>query len=258
MPGMVGQNQNYPVQSTEKTLEIIRKLHEETGIRVTDLADRLDMNKSTVHNHLQTLDIHGFVTDTPDGYELSLRFLEIGGKRRRDMPLFKKSRSDLDDLANQSGEVANLLVEQGGKGVYIYRTMGEQAIELPAFIGMHTELHATSLGKAILAFLPEDRVDQILDHYGLPSETKNTVTDRSDLMDELEQVRADGVAYDDEEKLMGLRCVAAPITTPDQEVLGAISISAPTNRMKRERFKEEIPDLVRGTANVIELKFSTS
>lgn len=255
---MAKNNQNYPVQASEKTLEVMQALHKDGGVRVTDLAETLGMNKSTIHNHLKTMEMHGFVTETADGYDRSFKFLEIGGKLRKETPVFEKSRSDLDELANKSGEVANLLIEQGGKGVYVYRTMGEQAIELPAFVGMHTELHATSLGKAILANLPDDRVNQIIDRYGLPRETKNTITERDALLDELETVRSEGVAFDDEEKLMGLRCVAAPITTPEGAVLGAISISAPTNRMKSERFNTTIPDLVRGTANVIELKFSTS
>lgn len=254
----MAKNQNYPVRSSEKTLQIIHTLYEESGLRVTDIAEHLDMNKSTVHNHLRTLELQGFVTATGETYDLSFKFLEIGGKRRRNMALFEKSRSELDDLANKSGEVANLLIEEGGRGVYVYRTMGEQAIELPAFVGMHTDLHATSLGKAILAHLPDDRVDEILDRHDLSPETPNTITDRATLLEELERVRDEGVAYDDEEKLMGLRCVAAPITKPEGELLGAISISAPTNRMKRERFQTEIPDQVRGTANIIELKFNTS
>lgn len=251
-------NSNYPVQAAVKSLEIVLALHDETRMRVTDLANRLDMNKSTVHNHLRTLEVNGFVNKLGDEYELSLRFLEIGGKRRRDMEVFQNSRTHLDDLAEKSGELANLLVEERGQGIYLYRTMGEQAIELPAFEGLHTQLHATSLGKAILAHLPDDRVTQIVDQHGLPPVTEKTITDPEQLREELQDIRSEGVAYDDEEKLSGLRCVASPITTPDQEALGAISISAPTNRMKSDRFRTEIPDMVRSTANVIELTLSTS
>ena len=115
-----------------------------------------------------------------------------------------------------------------------------------------------ALGKAILAHTPESRVEEILDRHGMPAITSNTVTERDALYEQFEAIRESGIAFDDEERVKGLRTVAAPILTHDEEVLGAISVAAPTSRMKDERFREQIPELVKNAANVVELNIRYS
>jgi DNA-binding IclR family transcriptional regulator len=113
------------------------------------------------------------------------------------------------------------------------------------------------MGKAILAHFPEKRVRDILDRHGLPKITEHTVDDEETLFEELEQIRQQGYARDLEERVRGMRCVAAPILR-DGEVLGAVSVSGPASRMQGERFETEIPDHVMGTANVIEVNITYS
>jgi DNA-binding IclR family transcriptional regulator len=161
-------------------------------------------------------------------------------------------------MAERTGELANLMVEQNGWGVYLYRSKGDQAVDLNTYVGLPTHLHTTALGKAILAYLPADRVDEIVDRRGLPAETERTVTDREALADRLAAVRERGYAIDDGEILDGVRCVAAPVRTSDGDILGSISVSAPTSRMGQERFETEIPNLVLSAANVIELNINYS
>jgi DNA-binding IclR family transcriptional regulator len=242
----------HPVRTTETTLSIIEELSTVESGRVTELADSLGLAKSAVHNHLNTLRDHGYVVKEGTQYRLSLKFLEIGGYLRRQMGLFRAAEPQVNWLADQTDELANLLVEENGKGVYLYRAKGQQALDYDTFAGKRKYLHATSLGKAILAFTDRERVEEILDRHGLPDVTENTVTDRGTLFDELEEIRSQGVAFDDEEATPGVRCVAAPIRA-EGRVLGSISISAPTNRMRGDRFRETVPDKVRRAANVIEL-----
>lgn len=243
----------HPVRTTEKTLRLIELLKQRDGGRVTELANQLDMGKSAVHNHLSTLEEHGYVIKNDETYRLGLKLLELGGYTRDRLSLYEIAEPEVKGIAEETGERANLMTEEDGEGVYLYRSKGEQAIDLDTYTGLRVPLHTTALGKAILAYMPRERVEEIIDQRGLAQPTENTIADRDALFDRLELVRERGFALDDEERLVGLRCVAAPIETADGTVLGAISVSAPTSRMGTERFEGEIPDVVRGAANVIEL-----
>src|SRR5699024_8298944 len=118
--------------------------------------------------------------------------------------------------------------------------------------------HCISLGKAILAYLPQERIEEIIEQSELVQYTSQTITTREELLNELEQIRDQGYAFDNEEKIAGLKCVAAPVIDPDGRVLGALSISGPSSRMTGERFADELPEMVTRSANVIEInaKFS--
>jgi DNA-binding IclR family transcriptional regulator len=246
------------VKTTVKSFRLIQSLKELDGGRVTELADELSMGKSTVHNHLQTLADEGYVIQRDDEYHLSLQFLELGGYIRNQMDIYGVAEPEVKALAEETGELANFAVAERGKLVYIYRSKGHQAVDLDTYAGMRAHMHNTALGKAILSNYPEERVESILDRHGMPAETEYSITDRERLFEELDQIRSDGFAQDYEERLEGLRCVAAPITSAENVVRGAISVSTPKSRMKDERFNDEVPEKVRSAANVIELNLKYS
>jgi DNA-binding IclR family transcriptional regulator len=248
----------HPVATSRKTIRILDELRALGGARVTDLAESLDMNKSTVHNHLSTLLAEELVVRDGPRYELGLRLLEYGGHARNRHRLYRVAVPEVERLAERTGELANLMVEEYGRGVYLCCERGDQAVDLDTYPGLRRPLHATGVGKAILAHLPDERVDDIVDRHGLTAETAATVTDRSTLDDQLSTVRDRGFAVDDEELIPGLRCVGVPILDSDGAVLGAISVSQPTNRMDDDRFLDDIPDVVRSAANVIELNVNHS
>nr|WP_244257329.1 IclR family transcriptional regulator C-terminal domain-containing protein [Halomicrobium sp. IBSBa] len=116
--------------------------------------------------------------------------------------------------------------------------------------------NSTALGNAILAHLPEDRVDEIIEQHGLPEMTENTITERDELFERLKRVRTEGVAFDDEARVKGLRCVAVPIVNNDDVVEGAISVSGPTSRLQGDRFRSKLPAKLKSVANVIELNIT--
>lgn len=242
----------HPVRTTETTLSIVEELRSSGGGGVTELADSLDLAKSAVHNHLATLRAHGYVVKEGDEYRLGLKFLEIGGYLRQQMPLFRAAEPQVDWLAEKTDELANLLVEENGQGVYLYRAKGSEGLDYDTYAGKRKYLHATALGKAILAVMDEDRVSRIVADHGLPPITDATITEEASLFETLSRIRERGVAFDDEEATAGVRCVAAPIET-DSRVIGAISISAPLNRLRGDRFEGTVPDRVKRAANVIEL-----
>jgi DNA-binding IclR family transcriptional regulator len=248
----MGDEAKHPVKATVRTLEIIEALKELDRAGVTELAERLGTSKSVVHNHLSTLKEHDYVTKGEDGYSLGLRFLEMGGYRRNRMTLYRMGKPEVDALAEETGELVNIAVEEHGQCVYLYRSRGSQSVHLDIHAGERATLNTTALGKSMLAFMNDDRVSQIIERGPLPATTQHSFTDPDELRDELARTRERGYAIDDEERLEGLRCVSAPIRQND-EVLGAISVSAPTSRLKGDRLEQTVPDKVVSAANVIEL-----
>lgn len=246
------------ITATRTSLQIVEALKRLDGAGVTAVANDLDMTKSTVHNHLRTLEDEGYITNEGNTYRVGLRFLELGEYKRNRMDIYKKARPEVTSLAQKTGEMANAAVEEHGKGVYITRAEGTEAVTVDTYAGKRVNLHCTALGKTILAELPERRVDDIIDTHGLPARTENTITDREELKSELAEIRKQRYAYDREERLSGLRCVAAPVVLEDGEIVAALSVSGPTTRIKGDRFHKDIPELLRSAANVIEINLTYS
>ncbi|GAA0237194.1 IclR family transcriptional regulator [Haladaptatus pallidirubidus] len=249
-------NAKYPVQTTERSLTLVEELKTDGPCGVTELADKLNMGKSMVHNHLMTLREYGYVRKVDDEYELGLKFLEVGGYTRKSMELYQVAESEVTSLADETGELANLLVEEQCKGVYLMRAKGAEAVDLNTYAGLKTDLHTTALGKAILAFLPEKRVNKIIDQEGLKQKTPQTIGTREELFNVLEDIRKRGYATDDGERLEGLRCIAAPVKTSSSGVLGAISVAAPASRVSDDDLHGGLAKRVLNATNVVELNIS--
>jgi IclR family acetate operon transcriptional repressor len=241
------------ITATRTSLRIVEALKRLDGAGTTAVANDLGIAKSTVHNHLQTLEDEGYITNEGSAYHVGLRFLELGEYKRNRMDIYEKARPEVASLAEKTGEMANAAVEEHGEGVYITRAEGSEAVSVDTYAGKRVNLHCTALGKTILAMLPEGRVDEIIDTHGLPARTEHTITDRAELKAELADIRERGHAYDREERLPGLRCVAAPVTSEDGDPVAALSVSGPTSRIKGDLFHEEIPEMLQSAVNVVEI-----
>ncbi|WP_101295902.1 IclR family transcriptional regulator [Halegenticoccus soli] len=248
----------FPVKAAATSFRIIETLRALDGAGVAEVADELDMPKSTVHDHLKTLTDIEYLVNIDGTYYVGARFLELGGYARSRMKLYRVASPEIKKLAEKTGEHANLLIEEHGMGVFLYKVKGEEAVQLDTHVGMRVHLHTAALGKAILAKLPEEHVDAIIDRRGLPGVTQKTITDTDELKEQLETVRERGYAIDDEERVRGMRCVAAPICDPSDTPLGAISVSGPTNRFDGEVFEDRIPKSVLSAANVVEVNMTYS
>lgn len=238
-----------------RILEAIDALPEPT---LTALTDEVGFAKSTVFDHLQTLEANDFVVREDGVYRLGLRFLEFGGTARNDIELYETAQPEVEKLAVETGELVNLVVEEHGKGVYIDFVKGADSVELDTYVGKREPLHNTAFGKAILAHLPEERVTEIVERHGLPRETESTITTREDLDERLEQIRSRGFALDREERLEDLSCVAAPIIGSESGVIGAVSISGPAGRMHDKGLADDLADKVVRTANIIKVNLTYS
>lgn len=242
---------NAPVKTAQTTFRIVETLKALDGATVTELANHLDIAKSSAHNYLQTLEHEGYVVETEGTYEVGLRFLDLGGYARSRERLYTIAIPEMERIAEATGEYANLLVEEHGLGVFLARERGANAVSLDSYTGQSVRLHTTALGKTVLAYLPRERVESIVDRHGLPAKTERTITDRAELFDALEKIRQRECAYDREERIKGLNCVAVPILYDD--IAGALSVSGPVSRMGQERIDEEILPELRRAANIIEL-----
>jgi len=241
------------VKTTDTVFDILEYVMESNGARLTDLATDLDLAKSTVHRHLETLYDQKYLVKENGVYYISLQFLAYGEQARSRKEAFSLVGERVDELASRTEERVQFIVEEHGRGVYVYRSAGKHAVMTDPGIGRTTSICASAAGQAILAHLPEERVREITDQHGLEPHTQNTITDVDELMSELETVRDRGYATNNHESVRGLRAVGVPILGCDGDIIGAISISGPTDRIKGERFREELPDLLMGTANELKL-----
>ncbi|RLM53676.1 IclR family transcriptional regulator [Halobellus sp. Atlit-31R] len=240
------------IKSDETLFDIVERIRDLDGAGVTELADGLDIAKSTVHGHLTTLRDRGFVVKRGQQYHLGLQFFEYGQYVRSQLDIFQSGMFAVDRLEAETGEMSWLVTHQNGKAIYVYGRGGENDINVNTILGTKVHMHCHSGGKAILAYLPEDEVERIIDRHGLPERTTNTITDREQLYADLDQIREQGYALNLSEDLEGIQAIGVPLLV-DGEVQGALSVAGPAHRMTRERCEGEILDKLRAATDEIDL-----
>ena len=249
---------NKRIKSVETALDVLEAVAAAGELGVTELGDRIDRPKSTVHHYVSTLESRGYLERTDDRYELGLGLLTLGGRARERRRLYHLARDDVDELAAETGERARLVVEQDGRGVTLYQSDGEAVGETDTHLGSVEDLYCSAAGKAFLAELTDEAVEEYLAETTLEPHTERTITDPAALREELDDIRSRGVAFDDEEYLEGVRCVATAITSREGDLLGAVSISGSVERLDDDRFRTEIPNLLRNVAGVVEINTTYS
>ena len=249
-----GDSDSRRIKSVDQAFNIIEFVAEEDLPTLSDIAAELDMPVSTAHIHLVTLLHNGYLRKIEGGYRCSFRFLQTGGRMRDEMTLFRVAKPEVDELQEETGEHTNIMVEEDGYTVQLYKSAGAETIDDDAPTGQYFYSHHTATGKAMLAHLPVERVDAIVDDLGLPASTDETITDEESLHSELEKVRERGYAINREEHYQGVYAVGTAIESEVDGVLGAISISGPLGRMGRDRIENELAPALLTKKNIIELK----
>jgi len=250
--------EDVPVKSIARMAELLQKLQRADGAGVSQLAGELDVSKSTVYNHLTSLKEYGYVVQEGNEYFVGLGFLDHGEYARGRQVGYQLIREKVRAVANETGELCQYLVEEHGLGTFIIRELGDQAVETSTRIGNSVYLNHVTAGKALLAYLSAERVEEIIAQHGLPGKTERTITSRDELDSELQAIRERGYAIDREEHLKGLYAIGAPIRHNDGEVLGAISVAGPANRINRQQRKEEIAQILLEKTNEVELTLEHS
>ncbi|GGN09307.1 IclR family transcriptional regulator [Halarchaeum nitratireducens] len=262
MGRMAGNTEDRKIQSVDRTCDILQELGESGGSTVSELAEGTDLTPGTVHTHLSTLASNGFVQQVDGEYKLGMEFVPFGEWVRRQSPLYRAAKTEVDDLAHEYDAVAHLVTEYRGKTLTLYEMAGEEAVGKEVHTAKRgrpqTHIHCTAGGKAILAYLPEERTREIIDDCGLPPYTSHTVTDEETLFAELETIREQEYAINHEEVVHGNRAIGAPVLDDDGTILGSISMSGPASKWRDERFQDELVDAVVRAANSVEINIHTA
>ncbi|WP_435348644.1 IclR family transcriptional regulator [Haloarchaeobius sp. HRN-SO-5] len=241
------------IKSVRTSFAIVDELVEREGAGVTELADALGCSKTTVHTHLSTLSRLGYVRQDGDGYRASLGFLTTGNRVRESFDLYRYGVSIANSLAESTGEVVHLAVEEDQKVHFVHAARGgPDAIESTTPVGRTAPLHATAVGKAMLAEMPDERREAVFDR-GLNPMTSRTITDPELLREELDRIREREYAVNDQEQVLGARSVASSVKYVSGGLMGAIVVSGHASRLDEDRI-EELAASVRGAANQIEIE----
>lgn len=245
------------IGAVQTTLRILETLRDQRSMGVTELAERLELPKSTVYSHLNTLERDGYLRSEDGEYRLGLRLLEMGESTRRHLPLFDVAKPELDALAEETGELVNVAVNEDFEAVYLYLAYGENAVRLDTHPGKRVPLYCTAIGKCLLAHMEESRRERYLDDVALDPITAHTITDRAELRGELESIREQGYAVDRGERMEEIRCIAAPVLLED-DCVGAISLTSVISRMRGNRLTDTMPQKVVDAASVIQINLTFS
>ena len=220
-------------------LRTIKADRSSRGLRLTEIAQKCGLEKSTVHRLLATLAAEGLVDQDPesDRYRLGLTLLELGMAVHQRLDIRSEALPVLRELSERADDTVHLGVPREAHVVYLEKVESRHAVQMRSRVGERMPLHSTGIGKAILAFAREEDVTTVLE-AGLEQRTMNTITDADELRRELERIRVRGFSIDMEENEEGVRCVAAPVFDHRLNVAGAISVAGPAFRFSEVRIRD--------------------
>ena len=247
-------------QSLERGLAILSSFHSDRQlIGVSELSRELALSRSTAHRYISTLARLGYLQQDPDSkrYRLGPKVLDLGFSALNSMDLLEISAPFLRKLSDETQHTVNLAILDGTDVVYIERCRttrpGQQEIDLNLHVGARLPAYCTAMGKAILAFLPEERREEIIAHIEFVPRGPNTLTDPQAFREELERIRLAGIAVNDEELAYGLRSIAAPIQSHSGEVLAALNLAVHRTMGSMDELIAHFGPLVMQTARDISL-----
>lgn len=239
---MTGASQR--LTTTETSLEVIEVMRDRDGATPGELASALDLSQSTVYKHLATLTEYGYVVETGGEYHLGARFYDLGMYARNRDKLYELAGQYVVELADRADEESDFGVEENGRIVTLFDSIGTRS-KPSTRVNNYEYMHTTAIGKAILAQLPEERVDEVVDRWGLPEMTPNSITTREALMAELQRVREQGYAVNDRESIPGKRVTGMAVKHRSGYVIGGFTISGPEYRIEDDDLHQEFPDVLR-------------
>ena len=219
----------YHVQSVARAATLLNEIanHGAGGLNVTEISEHLGVAKSTALSLARTLATAGLLRSVDPGprYVLGLNLLRLGDLVGQQTSIAELGLPTLRELSSLTGMTARLATNEVGYPVFLERIDGEGSIRFHAPLGQREEPHATAAGKAILAYLDNDEVSALLNESGMRRYTAKTLTDVASLMVELERVRSEGYALDDEEEAEGIFCIGAAFFDHQNSCAGALSIT---------------------------------
>jgi DNA-binding IclR family transcriptional regulator len=240
------------VRVLHKTLDILEQIKTtESGYRLAELAREVELPKATVYRILTTLEGRGYLDRAHDGsYRMGKKLFDLQRTEPIEQLLHRASQPVMERLVASCKETVNLGILDAGEVVVIYTVESPQAVRMSSKIGNRRYLHATAIGKCLLCGMPDKEVARLIKLKGLAKVTEETITTKAALMMELQKVRQQGWALDNQENEIEGRCIGAPIQGPGDKIVGALSISGPVFRMDLARAKSLVNDLKTACAEI--------
>jgi DNA-binding IclR family transcriptional regulator len=229
-----------------KTLDILETVRESrSGLALADLARALGLPKPTAYRIVATLESRGYITRNPAGhFQMTRKLFDLQQNESDEQMVLRASQTSMVKLVESCRETVNLGILDAGEVVVISTIESPQSIRMTSKVGNRRYLHSTALGKVLLCGLAEKEVQRLIRIQGLPRLTPRTLVTKQALAIELEQVRRQGYALDNEENEADGRCLAAPIVGPGSKIVAALSISAPVFRMDMARVRGLAGELI--------------
>lgn len=233
--------QESSVRALDKAIFILETLSGIDGdIDLASLSKQVKMPKSTLLRLLNTMKNHNLIRqeENTKRFSLGLGLVALGKAAEKNFSLAEAIHPFLVDLAEKTGETASLTMLEGDHAVYIDQVVSKNMIRGQPRIGLSLELHCSSGGKVLLSSMSDEKLRDFLKGRQLREKTSKTITDYSKLQKEIQKIREQGYAVDDEEVEVGGRCVAAPLRNKDGNVIAAISVMGPTTRIRQKDLNE--------------------
>jgi DNA-binding IclR family transcriptional regulator len=250
------------VQTIERVDNLLDRLSKAPqGLSLGKLAEQAGLPKGTTHRLVSSLSyFHYIKQDTSSRrYKLGFKLVKLGNMLLDQIDLRSESRPLLFELAQRSQETAHLVILDNDEALYVDKIqLSGEGLHMASRPGYRAPLHCTAAGKIMLAHLLAAEVERIIAERGLPRRTVHTITDTEQLKSQLQRVKHQGYALDNEEHTEGVRCVAAPVYNINGNVVAAVSISAPVVRVALEEAQQSMKALVMDTAKKISNQFGYS
>lgn len=262
------------VKTTETSIILLKKIRDSNGASVTELEEELDMAKSAIYKHIKTLVEHGFIIKAGSEYKLGFELFHLGKCVQRSVLSPDKIEVAISDLRSEVDHHVEFGVESSGLLVVYdaptthgeslpytfdaYHPHGFHAIaernkgEPSDYVGNKAYLHNNAMGKAILATKPRKEIDKIVDKYGLPCQTDETISSREELYKEVKKIRDRGFATTNNEWTNGLKEVAVAVEVVEGKPLGALNICGPSYEISSEEMFEIFPKMLKAAASKFE------
>jgi DNA-binding IclR family transcriptional regulator len=224
-------------------LQVLEYLAEVSEAGVSEVSRAIELAPSTTHRLLAALASKEFLQQNAKTkkYQLGIKIFQLGSSVANRFGIRQAALVNMEKLAAESGETVNLGVLNRTEVIYLEKILNDDPIRIELQVGHSVPAHCTAMGKAILAFQPQEKLEEIISLIRFEKRTRTTIGDGDALRLELDVIKSQGYAIDDGELIEGIKCIAAPVVLPSKGAVAAISIAGPSFRLNSKRIEELVP-----------------
>ncbi|MFD1413352.1 IclR family transcriptional regulator [Oceanobacillus jeddahense] len=246
------------VQSIERAFTILKILSQyPNGLRITNLAQKAGLSKSTAHRIASTLVNLEYVYKNPETekYILGNELIRLTGSMLSNLDVIKVADPYLTNLSRSINETVHLCVEDNGEVLYVDKKESNQRFRMYSTIGSRGPLYCSAVGKILLSGMEESYFNEVINNIKFIARTERTITSIEELKKEIKKVKLQGYALDDKENEEGLRCIGGPIYDFKGNTIASFSISGPASRLTLEKVENELAEKIKITSKQISEEF---